>query len=101
MMWLYIGKVHKKVEVNDIIKYIVSKSSDNDNNSSENQIDVLKLSDTSYRVGIVENIFQHAKSPEFWPQNIIVRRFNFNASKANSKAIQSNSGSANKQTTTK
>lgn len=76
-MWLFIGKVNEGVEKQAVVQYIQSKCSIT--NSEElivNEL-VTKGKSLAFKVGIDKRYYDQLTTGDFWPQGILVRRYNF------------------------
>lgn len=76
-MWLYVGKVAETVEEAHVINYITKKCSIKE----EDQVIVRKLPllgrSRAFQVGIDPKFYDELNKSEFWPNGVIIRRFNF------------------------
>jgi len=88
--WLFLGKVNRDVVEDDIKSYIFNSAKSNAPNINEADIEVLKLSGSSYRVGITEQIYNMTNDAKFWPSNVSVRRFNFHKAANNVNNVNEN-----------
>ncbi|CAH0564878.1 unnamed protein product [Brassicogethes aeneus] len=76
--WLYIGGCKKGTESKQIIKYLEEKHQETSfiveeiPKRSEN-----KSQNMSFKVGFPLSLLEELNKPEFWPRDIIIRRFKF------------------------
>ncbi|KAK9873560.1 hypothetical protein WA026_022973 [Henosepilachna vigintioctopunctata] len=76
-IWLFVGRVELEVRELDVLNYIKEKC----NISNEAEITVKKLSfegrSASFRVGVQFKHSEQVNSSDFWPEGLVIRRFNF------------------------
>lgn len=79
-MWLYVGKAAETVEETHVAEYIKKKCSI----SEDDQLVVRKLSllgrSRAFQVGIDPKYYDVLSNGDFWPNGVIIRRFNFRTS---------------------
>ena len=68
--WLFVGNVNRETTDNDIKSYIISNTMNII--PAQSNVDISKLSDSSYRIGISECVYNCINNPEFWSKNVKV-----------------------------
>lgn len=74
--WLFVGRAKMSVTVDDVGLYLRNKCpgySFDVQNLTTNE----KASTRSFRIGLDFHLLEDLNKPEFWPCNIVVRRYNF------------------------
>lgn len=76
MAWLYIGKIKNKEATSDMIKEYISTE-----NIHGDQIKIEKLESkgpySSFMLGIPYDNLEKIGDPDYWPNGVVVRRYNF------------------------
>lgn len=76
-MWLFIGRVNEGVDKEAVVEYIRSKCSISDSDELiVNKLDTRGKS-LAFQVGIDKQYYDQLTIGDFWPQGIIVKRYNF------------------------
>lgn len=78
--WLYIGKLKDNTTPDNVKKYMEKKGIQGNIICEELQT---QGDNKAFKIGFPFNYIRETEQPEFWPQGIIARRFNFRFQRTN------------------
>lgn len=85
--WLYVGRAKADTKAEHVKTYLEAKFPNYKNNfiveSIKNVNKNTYVNNMSFKVGVSFSLLDDITKPEIWPNNIIVRRFNFRSNKGN------------------
>ncbi|KAK9496781.1 hypothetical protein O3M35_012974 [Rhynocoris fuscipes] len=73
-MWLYVGKIKKNTTVEEVLKFLKFKLP-----TEEFVCEKLDSKGyyASFKIGLNYNLMENVMCPEFWPKDVLIRRFLF------------------------
>ena len=76
MKWIFVSRLGRDVTEQDVKDY-VKKKANSDCEVSKLTPKVAEANYSSFKVGVVETVYDSIMKPEFWPEHAFINRFYF------------------------
>ena len=75
--WLYVGRTNKNTTTDNMKEYISKKLESDEVSAEDLSSGNIEYNSRSFKIGINYNYLEKVLNPNFWPKDIVVRRFRF------------------------